>query len=154
LTRTDGSHKAAYDVFKNGAVAAQGEVVDTVVSDAVSTTLGSGSDALVLKISQEAYQGSAQYTIAVDGKQIGDTQTASALYGSGGDTITLLGDFGADAHTVTVTFLNDAWGGTSDKDRNLHVDGITLNDTDVEGAVATLGTTGSKSFTVKGASTV
>nr|WP_254452821.1 carbohydrate-binding domain-containing protein [Roseicella sp. DB1501] len=104
-----------------------------------------------MKISQEAYQGSAQYTVAVDGKQIGDTQTAGALYGSGGDTITLLGDFGADAHTVTVTFLNDAWGGSADKDRNLHVDGITLNDTEVEGAVATLGTTGSTSFTVKAA---
>ncbi|HYF06139.1 MAG TPA: PQQ-dependent sugar dehydrogenase, partial [Acetobacteraceae bacterium] len=46
---------------------------------AVSTTIGTGPDALVLRISQDAFQGSAQYTIAVDGVQQGGIQTAGAL---------------------------------------------------------------------------
>ena len=104
---------------------------------------------LVLKISQDAYLGSAQYTLAVDGIQVGDTLTAGAAYGTGSDTVTLLGDFGTDAQTITVTFLNDAWGGSSDTDRNLHVDGLSLNGVDIAGTTATLGTTGSVDFTVK-----
>ncbi|RAI59993.1 carbohydrate-binding domain-containing protein [Roseicella frigidaeris] len=153
LVHTDGSHKAAYDVFAAAALASPAEAAPIVTTEPVTATLGSGSDALVLKISQDAYQGSAQYTIAVDGIQVGDTLTAGAAYGTGSDTVTLLGDFGDDAQTITVTFLNDAWGGSSDTDRNLHVDGLSLNGEEVDGTVATLGTTGSVDFTVKAAKT-
>jgi hypothetical protein len=147
LTRTDGSHKAAYDVFKNGAGTVAAPVTPIPDTTPITKTLGSGSDTLVLKISQEAYQGSAQYTVAVDGKQIGDTQTAGALYKSGDDTITVKGDWGAGNHTVTVTFLNDAWGGSADKDRNLHVDGITFNGTALASGTASLGANGPANFT-------
>jgi hypothetical protein len=45
----------------------------------------------VLRISQDAYQGSAQFTVSVDGTQINGTLTASALRGSGQtDTVTVL----------------------------------------------------------------
>ena len=91
----------------------------------VTTTIGSGSDSLVLRISQDAYQGSAQYTVSVDGKQIGGTLTAGASHAAGqDDTITVKGDWAAGNHKVTVTFLNDLYGGSSATDRNLHVDGI------------------------------
>ncbi|SFL49006.1 calcium-binding protein, partial [Methylobacterium pseudosasicola] len=43
-----------------------------------STSIGTGSDQLVLRISQDAYQGDAQYTVSVDGKQIGGVLTAHA----------------------------------------------------------------------------
>ncbi|WP_052214589.1 carbohydrate-binding domain-containing protein [Belnapia sp. F-4-1] len=93
-------------------------------------TIGTGADGLVLKISQDAWKGSAQYTISVDGKQIGGTQTASASHAAGqDDVITVRGDWAPGAHKVTVNFLNDAWGGTAATDRNLHVDGITYNGT-------------------------
>ncbi|HVE69250.1 MAG TPA: carbohydrate-binding domain-containing protein, partial [Solirubrobacteraceae bacterium] len=87
---------------------------------------GTGPDRLVLKISQDAYQGSAEYTVSVDGEQIGGTFTASASNSAGeSDTLTLKGDWDAGRHEVAVTFLNDKWDGTPDTDRNLYVDGIT-----------------------------
>ena len=90
--------------------------------------IGSGPDSLVLKISEDAYKGHAQYTISVDGKQIGGTLTASASHAAGqADIITVKGDWAAGAHKVTVSFLNDAWDGTAATDRNLHVDSITYN---------------------------
>ena len=56
-------------------------------------------DALVLKISQDAFQGSAQYTVSVDGVQIGGTLTAGASHAAGqDDTITILGNFAPGPH--------------------------------------------------------
>src|SRR5690242_15708117 len=85
-----------------------------------SASIGTGPDSLVLKLSQDAYQGSAQYTISVDGQQIGGTLTASAWHSAGqSDSITVLGNWGPGSHQVSVNFLNDAWGGTATADRNL-----------------------------------
>ena len=98
-------------------------------------TAGVGPDALVLKISQDAYQGPAQYTVKVDGMQVGGTFTASAWHSAGqSDTLTLKGDWAAGAHQVSVEFLNDAWGGTSETDRNLYVEGAAYNGQAVAGA--------------------
>jgi predicted xylan-binding protein with Ca-dependent carbohydrate-binding module len=96
---------------------------------------GTGPDSLVLKISQDAYQGSAQYTVSVDGKQIGGTFTASASHAATqSDTLTLKGDWAAGAHKVSVNFLNDAWGGSAATDRNLYLDSATYNGQAVAGA--------------------
>src|SRR5206468_351785 len=48
----------------------------------VATSVGTGPDKLVLNISQDAYQGDAQYTVSVDGKQVGGTLTAHAAHGA------------------------------------------------------------------------
>ena len=110
-------------------------------------TAGSGSDALVLRISQDAYRGSAQYTVKVDGKQVGGTFTASALRSSGqSDTLTLKGDWGPGEHRVEVAFTNDLYGGSATADRNLHVDAATYNGQALQGAAATLYDAGSASF--------
>ena len=94
----------------------------------VNTTIGSGSDSLELKITQDAYQGDCQYAIYVDGKQIGGTLTASALHGSGeADTLQVKGDWAAGSHTVSVTLLNDLWGGTTGTDRNIYVESATFD---------------------------
>jgi hypothetical protein len=60
----------------------------------VELTAGTWPDTLVLKISQDEWQGSARYTVKVDGvQQIGGTLTASATRASGqSDTLTLKGD--------------------------------------------------------------
>jgi Ca2+-binding RTX toxin-like protein len=105
----------------------------------VSVALGSGADTLVLKISQTAWQGSAQYTIKIDGVQVGGVQTASAWHSAGqSDTVTVKGDWAGGDHKVEVTFVNDAWGGTDATDRNLHVDGASYNGTPIAGAAKTL----------------
>src|SRR3954469_11113142 len=98
------------------------------VSSPTVTSVGTDPDTLVLKISEDAYQGDAQYTVSVDGVQIGGTLTAHASHAAGqDDAVTVHGDWGAGNHSVSVNFFNDAWGGTSSTDRNLYVDAATYN---------------------------
>ncbi len=87
-------------------------------------SVGSGPDSLLLHISQDAWQGSAQYIVTVDGQQVGGTLTATALHGSGSDSVTLNGSWGSGSHVVSVSFINDAWGTGAGADRNLYVDGM------------------------------
>ena len=114
----------------------------------VVTTVGTGSDSLVLMISEDAYQGDAQFTVSVDGTQQGGIFTATASHAAGSDqNFTFNGDWAPGAHAVTVNFLNDRWGGTSATDRNLYVDAITYNG--VAGGVPTrLAAGGPKTFTI------
>ena len=142
----DGSTPAVTTTYMDNVVMSQwdGTKIDVgawksggapVVKVPVTLSAGTGPDSLVLKISQDAYQGDAQYTVLVDGKQIGGTFAASAAHASGqSDTLTLKGDWAAGAHKVEVKFLNDAWGGSADTDRNLHVDAATYNGAAVSGA--------------------
>jgi trimeric autotransporter adhesin len=114
---------------------------------ASTSTAGTGSDTLVLKLSQDAYQGDAEYRVLVDGKQVGDTFTAQALRGSGEtDTLTLEGDWGTGEHSVAVEFLNDAWDGTPETDRNLFLEGASYNGEAVDGAALELFSAGAAGF--------
>ena len=113
-----------------------------------TVTLGAGPDGLVGRVSEDAWKGHAQFTVSVDGAQIGGVQTATAAHAAGQtQAFTLRGTFGAGPHKVAVAFLNDAWGGSAAADRNLYVDSITYNGTTAaQGAV--LGSNGSQSFLV------
>ncbi len=112
-------------------------------------SVGSGSDTLVLKVSEDAYQGDAQFTVSVDGQPTGGILTATTAHASGGsDTIKVLGNWARGPHTVTVDFLNDAWGGTPDTDRNLYVDSATYDGATVSGAAAALTSSGPQTFSV------
>ena len=112
-----------------------------------TTTLGSGPDQLVLLLSEDPYAGDAQYTVSVDGKQVGGTLTSSANHGSSQhDSLVLNGDWGTSSHTVSIDFLNDLYGGTSGTDRNLYVDGATLDGTAVAGAPLSLMANGAQSL--------
>lgn len=112
-----------------------------------TTSIGSGSDALVLGVSEDAYGGNAQFTVSVDGRQVGGVLTATSLHGSGqSDTVDVLGNWAAGPHTVTINFLNDAWGGSAAKDRNLYLDRATYNGAAVSGAAAALPVSGPHSF--------
>ena len=117
------------------------------------TSDGSGPDCCA-KISQDAFQGSAQYTVSVDGVQIGGTLTAGASHASGkDDTITVLGTFAAGNHTLTVNFLNDLYNGTATTDRNLYVDGITFDTVPVANGTAALLSAGPLNFTFSSTAT-
>ena len=115
-------------------------------------TIGSGPDAIVLGISEDAYLGDAQFTVAVDGAQVGGIQSATALHGAGQDqAFTAKGAFGAGQHAVTVDFLNDAYAGTPQTDRNLYVDTLSYGGATQATNAALLGG-GPRSFTVGAAS--
>ncbi|RYC32345.1 glycosyl hydrolase family protein [Lichenibacterium minor] len=118
----------------------------TASSGPTSTTVGSGSDKLVLSMSEDAYKGDAQYTVSVDGQQVGGTQTAHAAHGTATDTLNLLGDWAAGSHMVSVNFLNDLYGGSTATDRNLYVNGATYDGAGVSGAQNSLMSTGAKTF--------
>jgi hypothetical protein len=94
---------------------------------------------IVLHVSEDAFQGDAQFTVSVDGTQIGGVQTATALHSSGGvNIITLNGSFGPQGPgTIDVTFLNDAYGGTPSQDRNLYIETVEVNGITFPGATAT-----------------
>ena len=113
------------------------------------TSIGSGSDTLVLSVSEDAYQGDAQFTVGVDGQQVGGVLTATSAHGSGqSDTVNVLGNWAAGPHTVTVNFLNDAWGGSPSTDRNLYVDGATYDTRPVSGAATAFYSSGPQSFSL------
>jgi endoglucanase len=94
------------------------------------TAKSSTADTLILTMAEDAYLGNAKFTVKVDGVQIGGIQTVSALRASGQtQAFTIKGNFGAGPHVVAVTFLNDAFGGTADTDRNLYFDQVNLDGT-------------------------
>jgi endoglucanase len=90
---------------------------------------------LTLRVAEDAYRGDAMFNVYVDGKQVGETQVATASHAAGAwQDITLAGDFDAAPHAVEVRFLNDAWGSTPDADRNLYVDRLVLGDRTYQGS--------------------
>ncbi|WP_270934613.1 carbohydrate-binding domain-containing protein [Falsiroseomonas oryzae] len=113
----------------------------------ISQPIGSGPDSLVIKLSGDFYKDFAKYTIAVDGAPIDGILTAGAYHFTGlSDTLTVHGNWGPGAHTVTVNFVNDLYDGTAATDRNLHVDGITYNNVQQPNGSATLYAAGPRDF--------
>ena len=115
----------------------------------VTTRVGTGSDTLVLKITQDAYQGDSQYAVFVDGKQIGGTVTAKALHNSGqADTLEIKGDWGVGNHNVSVQLLNDLYGSSWDQDRNVWVESATYNGAAVANSKLSVASSTPQGFTV------
>lgn len=110
-------------------------------------TIGTGAHTLALAVFEDAWQGDAQFTVSVDGKQIGGTQTATASRSAGlVQTFVVMGDFAAGSHIAAVNFLNDAYGGTPGSDRNLYLSGAQADGVSVQGASLTLLSGGVQSF--------
>ena len=130
-------------------VPAPAPVQPPVTNTPAQTTVGSGPDTLTVKVSEDAYNGHAQFTLKVDDVQVGGTLTAGASHALGqSDTFTLKGDWNDGSHKVSVTFLNDAWGGSPKLDRNLYVDKIAFNGVDLASSSASLERPGTAEFTV------
>jgi hypothetical protein len=125
---------AIYNVNDTTAIPAGAPSTPTTTPSAVS--VGSGPDNLVLNMAENAFMGDAQFTVSVDGQQIGGTQTTTANVDLGQQqAFDIHGNFGAGNHTVSVNFLNDQIGalypGTQlavdTTDRNLYVMGMSLD---------------------------
>ena len=149
---------------------AAGAAVTTVVTAAIKDTAGETAsaastitatqvaappptvDTLSLQMSEDAWKGNAEFTVSVDGKQVGGDYTASTLHSSGdAGTFLLTGDWGSGVNDVQVGFINDAYGGTSSEDRNLYVNSIAENGVTYAGTTAALYGNGTDSFAVGGA---
>ncbi len=111
------------------------------------TIIGSGQDVLALAVAEDAYQGDAKFTIAIDGQSIGGVQTASASHAAGAtQQFDVKGVFAPGHHSASVTFLNDLWAGTASTDRNLYLVGSTIDGTAVPSASLALMSAGAQSF--------
>jgi hypothetical protein len=105
------------------------------------------SNTLVLNLSEDAYLGDAMFTLTVDGVQQGPAESVTALHSDGQDQ-TFSYTLGAGAHSVQVSFINDAYGGSASLDRNLYIDSVTYDGASVPGVASELYTTSSESFAV------
>ncbi len=87
--------------------------------------------ALVLHLSEDAYMGDAQFSLKIDGVQIA-TETVTASHADGHEqAFTYTGGFTAKGtHQISVSFINDAWGGTPQTDRNLYLLSLSMNGID------------------------
>jgi hypothetical protein len=111
-------------------------------------TIGTGPDTLALSLSEDYALGAdAQFTVIVDGVQVGGVQTATASHAAGQDTILdIKGDFSGNLHKVAINFLNDASSSAAGSDRNLYLDGASLNGQVVSGTSLSLMSSGVQSF--------
>jgi beta-glucanase (GH16 family) len=118
----------------------------TYPNPVVPPPIGSGHDTLILNMSEDPYNGDAQFTVTVDGVQYGGTLTTTAI-NAGGQTqpFAIKGDFSPGAHVVTVDFLNDVNDGPGE-DRNLYVDSATINHVAILDAALAEYSSGPQSF--------
>jgi len=130
-----------HDTVANGAPTAMPTMADTssiaapaaapagtpVGSSAPATGTASASTGLTLHVSGDSWNGDPQFLVYVDGKQVGDAHTATASHAAGQsqDVAIAAPDDGA-VHTVSVKFVNDAFGGAG-ADRNLYVQSLDMN---------------------------
>jgi hypothetical protein len=122
---------------------------DTFAVGGSTGTASSPADVLTLNLSEDTYQGDAQFELFVDGKQVSTPQSVTTLNSTGGaEAFTFSGNFGTGNHTVGIAFTNDAYGGTSSTDRNLYVNSIALNGATVANSSATLDSNGTANFTI------
>ena len=110
--------------YGNLSAPAAAPLLTTVAAPAASPSYG----VLILRISEDAWRGDAQFSLLVDGAPVAGVLTATANHGAGlSQTFTIAGPFAPGAHSVSVKFLNDLKGGAPGEDRNLYVDGMTFN---------------------------
>ena len=97
------------------------------------------SHTLGLNLSEDAWKGDAQFSVAIDGKTVGSPQTVTALHAKG-DTqpFSFNQALTPGTHDVAISFLNDAYGGSAGADRNLYIDSASIDGAAVSGAAATL----------------
>ncbi len=96
----------------------------------VATTLPANSATengqLILRVSETAWQGDAQFKLLVDGTAVGGVLTATAAHAAGqSQTVTVAGPFVTGPHVVAVQFVNGL--GAGDGGRALFVDGAMFN---------------------------
>ncbi len=133
-------------------IGAVGQTGTTVLASRPVLSLASPIDAnqrsVVFNLSEESWQGDAQCYVSIDGARLGEMQTVTALHALGqSQKISFAIPLSSGAHTASVAFVNDAWGGTTTTDRNLFVDSIDIGTQHVVTAAA-LYSNGTRSFVI------
>ena len=104
------------------------EVTPMSISSEAVESRSAPERTLTLALSEDEWNGDAQFIVSVNGQQIGGAQTVTAKHGKDApQEFQFNGNWGDETLNVCVQFLNDAWGGSADTDRNLYVDSIALD---------------------------
>ncbi len=100
----------------DGSFAVRDSAAYSSLASVIGTTYGAPTQApatISFLVSEDAYEGDAQFIVAVNGKQIGGAQTVTASHAAGqSETLTLLDFFDADISQVDMRFINDRYDGT------------------------------------------
>ena len=102
---------------------------------------------LVLHLAEDAYNGDAVASIAIDGGK-SSLVVVTSSHAAGAVLDWPCGSYDDGAHQVSVSFINDSWGGTPALDRNLYLVGATFGGVAVPGATASLFADGTFTFTI------
>ncbi|MDO5371712.1 carbohydrate-binding domain-containing protein, partial [Paracoccus sp. (in: a-proteobacteria)] len=88
-----------------------------------------GEDTLAVRVSGDSFKGDPAFALSVNGRVVSASTTVTADRAAGEwDSFVFHGDFGLDgSDRVAITFLNDRYEGSADRDRNLYVDEVVLN---------------------------
>ena len=133
VTGASNAYKLDLNLQASGAAAPQMATMETLIAK---------PGLLTLHMAEDAYQGDAKYTVQVDGSTVlSSVETMTRLDGVE-DAVTIPGPFASGPHTVKVTFLNDAYGGSAATDRNLYVMSSTFNGALLNLAATSLRNTG------------
>jgi Ca2+-binding RTX toxin-like protein len=106
---------------------------------------GSGPDVLKVGLAGDLYGDAPAFDVLLDGVKIGSGSTRANNKLGEVEYIQVKGDFTTGSHSLVIRFYNDAWGGSADLDRNLHVKSVELNGNDLNRS-ARLGTNGDATF--------
>ena len=134
----------AYSHNPNAAPAASSPTASTPdagtsTAPTASNAPAAGASTLNLSLSEDAWKGDAQFSVAIDGTTVGSPQTVTALHSSGAtQKFAFSQALTTGTHDVAISFLNDAYGGSTGADRNLYIDGASVGSTAVVGAAAAL----------------
>jgi len=110
-------------------------------SNPASSDTTAAVSTLTLHLSEDAWQGNAQFLVSVDGKALNAATAVTALHKDGSmQDFAFIGSFGTGPHDVAVSFLNDAYGGSAATDRNLYVNAIDLGSQHQDVGAALYGT--------------
>jgi len=108
------------------------------------------ADTLTLQLSEDAWSGNALFALYIDGKLVTTPQVVTALHDANQTQgFTVAANLGAGTHTIGIACVNDSYGPSPGEQRNVFIDGITLNASDVfSGMAAQHVTRGIATFTV------
>lgn len=93
---------------------------------------------VTLRITGDAWNGAPEFRVLVDGRVVADRLRATARRSSGAWQDVVLDDVVTGApRELVVEFLNDSYGGTPDRDRNLYVQHVVVDGVTIPAATGT-----------------
>jgi hypothetical protein len=126
-----------------------GDSTDAFSVGGTTPTASAPADTVTLRLSEDAWEGNAQFVLYIDGKAVTAPQAVKALHEANATQgFSFTGDLGAGKHTIGVAFVNDAYGTLSSENRNLYVNSIEVDGSSVFSGIKAQDTDGTSLFTI------